>query len=500
MGSVHNGRVPAAGLPGVGYPHGHLGHLEDHEAKAFEDFKKLLQEKGAYTPGPPPNHDDPKLLRFLRARRWIPADAYTQFSENEAFRDANQIELLYETMDVDAYERTKTLYPRFTGRRDKRGMPVYVYRVSHLDAKAVAAYEKDTQSTYSKAVPDGKTPAKLLRLIALYEDLTRFTQPLCTQCPNREHAPTPITLSTNIVDITNVSLKMFWNLRSHMQAASELATSHYPETLDRIFIIGAPYFFSTVWGWIKKWFDPVTVSKIFILSPSEVVPVLSQFMEMRDIPKVYGGELPWEFLDSPAWEEGILKMCQWENGHTVFPPGPKRWESIEDGKYLQCVAVGYKDGQPRHDIVCKVPVLNAAVEKTVETSEPTSTPAATMTTTTTTAAAAAAAAAATTEKTPATAEDAPVAATPAVATDGASTIPAGLRASEPATASASVEEKLPGALEVAGMAITMKGEEVYKGDHISTAPTAEVEALKLTDDEVKALKDKKEDTAVPAAA
>jgi len=62
MGSVHNGRVPAAGLPGVGYPHGHLGHLEDHEAKAFEDFKKLLQEKGAYTPGPPPNHDDPKLL------------------------------------------------------------------------------------------------------------------------------------------------------------------------------------------------------------------------------------------------------------------------------------------------------------------------------------------------------------------------------------------------------------------------------------------------------
>lgn len=47
--------------------------------------------------------------RFLRARRWIPADAYTQFSENEAFRKANQIDVLYETMDVEAYERTKTL-------------------------------------------------------------------------------------------------------------------------------------------------------------------------------------------------------------------------------------------------------------------------------------------------------------------------------------------------------------------------------------------------------
>lgn len=218
--------------------------------------------------------------------------------------------------------------------------------------------------------------------------------------------------------------------------------------------------------------------------------MLSQFMELRDIPKAYGGELAWEFLDEPAWDEGILKICQWENGHTVFPPGPKRWESIEDGKYLQCVAVGYQDGKPRHDIVCKIAVLNNAVEKTVETAEPASTPATTTTTTTTTA-----------EKTAVTAEDAPVAATPVVATNGNATIPAGLQTSEPATAPAPADGgKLPGALGVAGMAITMKGEEVYKGDHISTAPVAEVEALKLTDDEVKALREKKEDTAVPAVA
>lgn len=113
-------------------------------------------------------------------------------------------------------------------------MPVYVYRISHLDSKAVAAYEKETHITHSKAKTDGKTPAKLLRLIALYEDLTLFMQPLCTACPDREHAPTPITLSTNVIDISHVSLKMFWNLRQHMQAASELATTHYPETLDRM--------------------------------------------------------------------------------------------------------------------------------------------------------------------------------------------------------------------------------------------------------------------------
>lgn len=126
-----------------------------------------------------------------------------------------------------------------------------------------------------------------------------------------------------------------------------------------IFIIGAPYFFSTVWGWIKKWFDPVTVSKIFILSHSEIIPVLSQFMEMKDIPKVYGGELPWEYFDEPLWDDGIMNLCQWEDGYTCFPPGPKKWVPIDDGKRLECIAIGYKDGEPRHDRVCTIPNIKA---------------------------------------------------------------------------------------------------------------------------------------------
>lgn len=84
------------------------------------------------------------------------------------------------------------------------------------------------------------TPPKLIRLFALYENLTRFAQPLCTQLTDREHPRTPITLSTNIVDVGGVSLKQFWNLKGHMQAASQLATAHYPETLDRIFVSSSP--------------------------------------------------------------------------------------------------------------------------------------------------------------------------------------------------------------------------------------------------------------------
>ena len=44
--------------------------------------------------------------------------------------------------------------------------------------------------------------------------------------------------------------------------ASNLATAHYPETLDRIFVVGAPSFFPTIWQWAQRWFDPITVVRV----------------------------------------------------------------------------------------------------------------------------------------------------------------------------------------------------------------------------------------------
>ncbi|KAI1461833.1 CRAL/TRIO domain-containing protein [Annulohypoxylon moriforme] len=350
--SMH--RVPSSGAVEHGYPSGHLGHLTEHEEHALVEFKSLLEEKGLYKPGNPPSHDDPTLLRYLRARKWVPEDAYGQFSETEKFRNANQIDVLYDTIDIDSFEASRKLYPRFTGRRDKRGIPIYVFQIRHLDSHAVSKYEKSTETTYSRAKTDGKTPPKLLRLFALYENLTRFVQPLSTECTDRPHPDTPITLSTNIVDISHVSLRMFWNLKAHMQAASQLATAHYPETLDRIFIIGAPIFFSTVWGWVKRWFDPITVSKIFILSDHDVLPVLTSFMDIKDIPKHYGGELEWDFFDEPAWDDEIKRICQWENGYTTFPSGPMYWRPIDDGKRVECLAVGSKGETDRRERVCTI--------------------------------------------------------------------------------------------------------------------------------------------------
>src|SRR5512142_2953243 len=96
------------------------------------------------------------------------------------------------------------------------GLPLYVYEIRHLDSKTVSTYEKQASSTYSRAHSDGKTPPRLLRLFALYENLTRFVLPMCTQMTDRDNTHVPITQSTNIVDVSGVSLRQFWNLKAHM--------------------------------------------------------------------------------------------------------------------------------------------------------------------------------------------------------------------------------------------------------------------------------------------
>lgn len=137
-----------------------------------------------------------------------------------------------------------------------------------------------------------------------------------------------------------------------MQDASLLATAHYPETLDRIFLIGAPSFFPTVWSWIKRWFDPITVSKIFILSAAEVKPTLLQYIDEDNIPKKYGGKLDFKFGDMPMLEPAIADNMEWQDNtrkgdFRSFPAGPIKWERGADGT-MHAVAVGTQNGVKRN--------------------------------------------------------------------------------------------------------------------------------------------------------
>lgn len=340
------------------YPAGHLAHLSENQQAQLEAFMKLAQEQGYYTPATgttDASHDDETMLRFLRARRFVPQEAFKQFKDTEDWRKEQKIYELFETIEVEEYEQTRQLYPQWLGRRDKRGIPLYLFEVAPLNSKNISAYEKALSKAKTTST---KVSTKNLRLFALYEHLTRFVTPLCSMV-TRPHPETPISQSNNIVDISNVGLKQFWNLKSHMQDASVLATAHYPETLDRIFIVGAPGFFPTVWGWVKRWFDPITVSKIFILSPANVYATLSEYIDHDNIPKKYGGGLEFGWTQMPNLEPEIEAAVKWENpsmqdGKKTFPIGPVKWEKGQNGE-MQAWAVGHENGKPRRQLVLTIP-------------------------------------------------------------------------------------------------------------------------------------------------
>ncbi|KAJ5958243.1 uncharacterized protein N7479_005393 [Penicillium vulpinum] len=350
----------ASQASGTAWLVGHLHHLTPEQEKKLQEFKAVCAERKYYTPAveqsdgvdaKPASHDDATLLRFLRARKFDVEGAWAQFKDTEDWRKDNAIEKLYENISVDSYEAARRMYPQWTGRRDRRGIPVYVFQIRHLDNKAIAAYNSTMTTGTPETHKSSTVPARLLNLFALYENLLRFVMPLSSALP-RPNPETPIVTSTNIVDVSGVGLKQFWNLKSHMQDASVLATAHYPETLDRIFIIGAPSFFPTVWGWIKRWFDPGTTSKIFILSAAEVGPTLTSFMEPSVIPKAYGGELEWSWGDMPNLDEPSRELLRGIEQPLV--DGKTRKDILKgpvlfEGDHLQ--VLGTVDGKDRREII-----------------------------------------------------------------------------------------------------------------------------------------------------
>ena len=126
-------------------------------------------------------------------------------------------------------------------------------------------------------------------------------------------------------------------------------------------IVGAPSFFPTVWGWIKRWFDPITVSKIFILSDAQAFPVLSQFIATENIPKQYGGTLDFKYGDVATIDPDYADRITWRNDGSSgtkdakgelrrWPKGPTQWIERDDGNW-DLLAVGSLGGKQRREVV-----------------------------------------------------------------------------------------------------------------------------------------------------
>jgi len=73
--------------------------------------------------------------------------------------------------------------------------------------------------------------------------------------------------------------------------------NYYPETLQKMFIINAPWFFTAIWALISPWMDPLIAQKVIILG-ADFLPVLRRFINDDNIPDYLGGSctgLSWHY-------------------------------------------------------------------------------------------------------------------------------------------------------------------------------------------------------------
>ena len=103
-----------------------------------------------------------------------------------------------------------------------------------------------------------------------------------------------------------------------------------------------------MWGWIKKWFDPITTSKIFILSDKDVYPTLSAFIEPESIPKKYGGGLDFECGKLPLLDPPVRAALDLRGSEELFLTAPVRWMDDENGE-MMALGVGSVDGHERKE-------------------------------------------------------------------------------------------------------------------------------------------------------
>lgn len=151
----------------------------------------------------------------------------------------------------------------------KEGRPVYIEQLGKID---LAAMYKIT------------TAERMLQnLVVEYEKLADPRLPACS----RKSGQLLETCCT-IMDLKGVGISKVSSVYGYVKQASAISQNYYPERLGKLYLINAPWGFSSVFSVVKGFLDPVTVQKIHVLGSGFQTELLGQ-VPKQNLPKLFGG-------------------------------------------------------------------------------------------------------------------------------------------------------------------------------------------------------------------
>lgn len=173
----------------------------------------------------------------------------------------------------------------------------------------------------------------LQNLVVEYEKLTDPRLPACSRKSGQL-----LETCCSVMDLKGVGLGKVGSVYGYVKQASAISQNYYPERLGKLYLINAPWGFSSVFGIIKGFLDPVTVQKIHVLG-SGYHAELEKQVAKENLPKIFGGtcecakgcslsdEGPWQ---DPKWAKPP-KWAQQQSSKTTAAEGKGKGKGEGEG-------------------------------------------------------------------------------------------------------------------------------------------------------------------------
>ncbi|KAL8831263.1 MAG: hypothetical protein Q9170_005382 [Blastenia crenularia] len=283
---------------------GHPGHTTSEQDAQVYQLRTQLEQAG-YTE----RLDTLSMLRFLRARKFNVNLAKQMFIDCEKWRKEFGVDELVRNFDYKEKPKVSEFYPQYYHKTDKDGRPVYIEQLGGIDLPAM--YKITTAERM------------LQNLVVEYEKVSDPRLPACSR-----KAGQLLETCCSIMDLKGVGLSRVPSVYGYVKQASAISQNYYPERLGKLYLINAPWGFSSVFGVVKGFLDPVTVQKIHVLGTGYHSELLAQIPK-ENLPKLFGGTCECEgscsLSDAGPWQDP-----QWAKTPKWAEPKPKSSTTIEN--------------------------------------------------------------------------------------------------------------------------------------------------------------------------
>lgn len=263
---------------------GQPGHLTEEEADIYVNFKSEVEGRdkdfkdSVYSFGVVEG-EVYAYCRWLRARKYVLEDTIKMIEEATVCRTEPKIANFYPDpaqaigCDISHYI---SQYPQLYSGYAKNGAPVFISKPGVLNVDAVECVTNMDNAVkyhwYAQMHDFGN------RLRAYKEKNPDFNRFECV-C---------------ILDLEGLTLgQLSQRTLALIKDQSTIDSLCFPETMNKMYIVNGPRFFTATWKLIKGWLDPRTASKVEVVSSRDKwEEKLREIVDVEELPSDYGGKGP----------------------------------------------------------------------------------------------------------------------------------------------------------------------------------------------------------------